>query len=64
MKIAIGCDHGGYDLKMQVIEHLKELDAFSYRRAVPYVAAQLGVSRYTIYKYLDEVKDRPKKEEA
>ncbi|SKB54872.1 ribose-5-phosphate isomerase [Lachnospiraceae bacterium] len=24
MKIAIGCDHGGYDLKMQVIEHLKE----------------------------------------
>ena len=50
--------------RLRVIEHLKELDAFSYRRAVPYVAAQLGVSRYTIYKYLDEVKDRPKKEEA
>ena len=31
------------------------MDAFSYRRAVPYVAAHLGVSRYTIYKYLDEV---------
>ena len=46
------------------------MDAFSYRRAVPYVAAHLGVSRYTIYKYLDEVnakdaaeKDPPKTEE-
>lgn len=24
MKIAIGCDHGGYDLKNVVIDHLKE----------------------------------------
>ncbi|MBQ8231320.1 MAG: ribose 5-phosphate isomerase B [Lachnospiraceae bacterium] len=24
--IAIGCDHGGYDLKMKVIEYLKEND--------------------------------------
>ena len=24
MKIAIGCDHGGYELKTEIIEHLKE----------------------------------------
>ena len=45
--------------RLRVIEYLKEMDAFSYRRAVPYVATHLGVSRYTIYKYLDEVKSRP-----
>ena len=50
--------------RLRVIEYLKEADAFSYRRAVPYVASQLGVSRYTIYKYLDEVKESPKKEDA
>ena len=49
--------------RLRVIEHLKDLDAFSYRRAVPYVASQLGVSRYTIYKYLDELKDSPSSEE-
>ena len=49
--------------RLRVIESLKEMDAFSYRRAVPYVAAHLGVSRYTIYKYLDEVSAKPDKEE-
>ena len=24
MKISIGCDHGGYELKMEIIEHLRE----------------------------------------
>lgn len=41
--------------RLRVIEQLRDMDAFSYRRAVPYVATHLGVSRYTIYKYLDEV---------
>lgn len=49
--------------RLRVIEHLKEMDAFSYRRAVPYVASHLGVSRYTIYKYLDEVSAKPSDEE-
>ncbi|MDO4517549.1 MAG: helix-turn-helix transcriptional regulator [Bacillota bacterium] len=49
--------------RIRVIEHLKEMDAFSYRRAVPYVATHLGVSRYTIYKYLDEVSGKPGEEE-
>lgn len=50
--------------RIRVIEHLKEMDAFSYRRAVPYVATHLGVSRYTIYKYLDEVNGKPDEDEA
>ena len=50
--------------RLRVIEYLKEADAFSYRRAVPFVASQLGVSRYTIYKYLDEIKDNNEKKEA
>ena len=48
--------------RLRVIEHLKGMDAFSYRRAVPYVASHLGVSRYTIYKYLDEVSAKPSDE--
>lgn len=50
--------------RLRVIEHLKEMDAFSYRRAVPYVAAHLGVSRYTIYKYLDEVNAKQEEGES
>ena len=34
---------------------LRERSAFSYRKSVPYVAGRLGVSRYTVYKYLDEL---------
>lgn len=49
--------------RLRVIERLKELDAFSYRRSVPYVATHLGVSRYTVYKYLDEVSAKPQTEE-
>ncbi len=41
--------------RLRIVELLAAQDAFSYRRAVPYVATQLGVSRYTIYKYLDEI---------
>ena len=41
--------------RLRVVELLKNMDAFSYRRAVPFVATHLGVSRYTVYKYLDEV---------
>jgi predicted transcriptional regulator YheO len=50
--------------RLRIVELLSQQDAFSYRRAVPYVAAQLGVSRYTIYKYLDEVTVVSKEKEA
>ena len=41
--------------RLKVISLLRERSAFSYRKSVPYVAGRLGVSRYTIYKYLEEV---------
>ena len=49
--------------RLRIMELLSQHDAFSYRRAVPYVAAQLGVSRYTIYKYLDELGVAKQREE-
>lgn len=46
--------------RLKVIALLRERSAFSYRKSVPYVAGRLGVSRYTIYKYLEEVgEDKP-----
>ena len=41
--------------RLKVIALLRERSAFSYRKSVPYVAGRLGVSRYTVYKYLDEL---------
>ena len=41
--------------RLRMIALLRERNAFSYRKSVPYVAGRLGVSRYTVYKYLDEV---------
>lgn len=42
------------DDRLRLVALLKQRDAFSYRRSVPYVAEKLGVSRYTVYKYLKE----------
>ena len=44
--------------RLHMIALLRERSAFSYRKSVPYVAGRLGVSRYTVYKYLDEVAER------
>ena len=41
--------------RLKVIAMLRQRSAFSYRKSVPYVAGRLGVSRYTVYKYLDEL---------
>ena len=43
--------------RMRVITLMEQNNAFSYRKSVPYVAKHLGVSRYTIYKYLGELTD-------
>ena len=52
-------------MKIPTVEDfLSSMDAFSYRRAVPYVASHLGVSRYTVYKYLDEVNGKINKASA
>ena len=41
--------------RMRVVALLEQKNAFSYRKSVPFVAKHLQVSRYTIYKYLDQI---------
>ena len=41
--------------RMKMIALLDQKDAFSFRKSVPFVSQRLGVSRYTIYKYLGEL---------
>lgn len=43
--------------RLKVVALLEQKGAFSYRRSVPYAARRLHVSRYTIYKYLDELEN-------
>lgn len=43
--------------RITVIALLEQKNAFSYRKSVPFVAKRLGVSRYTVYKYLGELSD-------
>ncbi len=41
--------------RMKLIALLDQKNAFSFRKSVPFVASRLRVSRYTVYKYLDEL---------
>ena len=41
--------------RIRLVAMLEEHNAFSFRKSVPYVAKHLGVSRYTVYKYLGEL---------
>lgn len=41
--------------RMKVVALLEQKNAFSFRKAVPFVAQHLQVSRYTVYKYLGEL---------
>lgn len=41
--------------RLKIIALLQQKNAFSFQKAVPYVAQRLGVSRYTVYKYLSEL---------
>jgi len=41
--------------RLKLIALLDQKNAFSFRKSVPYVAGRLRVSRYTVYKYLDEL---------
>lgn len=40
--------------KVQLVGDLDDKGAFQVKKAVPFVAGRLGVSRYTIYNYLNE----------
>lgn len=41
--------------RMRIVALLDQKNAFSYRKSVPFVAKRLQVSRYTVYKYLDQL---------
>lgn len=41
--------------RMKVVALLEQKNAFSFKKAVPFVAQHLQVSRYTVYKYLGEL---------
>ncbi|MDD6159516.1 MAG: helix-turn-helix transcriptional regulator [Oscillospiraceae bacterium] len=49
--------------RLQMVALLEQHNAFSFRKSVPYVSKNLGVSRYTVYKYLSEVTGRPMTEQ-
>lgn len=44
--------------RLRLMALLEQKNAFSYRKSVPFTARRLGVSRYTVYKYLDELSRR------
>ncbi len=44
--------------RMKMIEMLMEMGAFRFQKSVPYISERLGVSRYTVYKYIKEIEDR------
>lgn len=41
--------------RLKIIALLDQKEAFSFRKSVPFVSQRLGVSRYTVYKYLSEL---------
>ena len=43
--------------KVQLIALLMKNNAFNFQKSVIYIAERLGVSRYTVYKYLHEVEE-------
>jgi len=43
--------------KVSLVSLLDEKGAFQVKKAVPFVAQQLGVSRYTVYNYLNEARE-------
>ena len=43
--------------RIKVVSLLKENNVFNLQKAIPYVAKRLQVSRFTIYNYLNEMKD-------
>ncbi|WP_314962365.1 helix-turn-helix domain-containing protein, partial [Peptostreptococcus stomatis] len=46
--------------RITLIRNLKNAGVFKIQKSVPYIAEQLGVSRYTIYNYLNEIQDERK----
>lgn len=47
--------------RLNLIRNLKNVGVFKIQKSVPYIAEQLGVSRYTIYNYLNEIQNEEEK---
>lgn len=43
--------------RLTLIRNLKNSGVFKIQKSVPYIAEKLGVSRYTIYNYLNEIQN-------
>lgn len=43
--------------RISLIKNLKDSGVFKIQKSVPYIAEQLGLSRYTIYNYLNEIEN-------
>ena len=41
--------------RMKLVALMDQKNAFSFRKSVPFVASRMKVSRYTLYKYLDDL---------
>ncbi|MBQ2271304.1 MAG: helix-turn-helix domain-containing protein, partial [Firmicutes bacterium] len=43
--------------RLMLVKMLKEKGVFNLQKSVPYVAERMGVSKYTIYNYLNELEN-------
>src|SRR5699024_9395705 len=44
--------------RVEMIKYLQEKGAFSIHKSIPYIAEKMNISRYTIYNYLREIKEK------
>jgi predicted transcriptional regulator YheO len=45
--------------RLRVVQILDEAGAFEFRKAIPTVAGYLGVTRFTIHNYINELREKP-----
>jgi predicted transcriptional regulator YheO len=50
--------------RIRIVEVLDEAGAFELRKAIPAVATYLGVTRFTIHNYLNEIRDEGTQDET
>jgi predicted transcriptional regulator YheO len=56
--------HMGKSDRLRVVQALDEAGAFELRKAVPAVAGYLGVTRFTIHNYLNEIREQAAEDAA
>jgi predicted transcriptional regulator YheO len=43
--------------RLRIVALLKERNAFSFQKSIPFISERLNISRYTLYNYLRELED-------